>query len=102
MQFMVRYRDRDGAGELRKQHRKAHTEFRRSLGANRLLSGPLLAEDCTTPVGSLLIIEAESLAVARTLAASDPFVALGALELVDLVPMEVRIVNPVPGGGKGE
>ena len=102
MQFMVRYRDREGAGELRKQHRKAHTDYRRSLGANRLMSGPLLAEDCTTPVGSLLIIEAADLAAARTVATSDPFVALGALELVELVPMEVRIVNPVPGGGKSD
>ena len=102
MQFMVRYRDRDGAGELRKQHRQAHTDYRRSLGSNRLMSGPLLAEDCATPVGSLLIVEAESLAAARHLATSDPFVKLGALELVELVPMEVRIVNPVPGGGKRE
>ena len=101
MQFMVRYRDREGAGELRKQHRKAHTEYRRSLGLNRLMSGPLLAEDCATPVGSLLIIEAADLAAARIIATGDPFIALGALELVELVPMEVRIVNPVPGG-KGE
>ena len=99
---MVRYRDREGAGELRKRHRTAHTEYRRSLGANRLMSGPLLAEDCTTPVGSLLIIEAADLAAARAVATGDPFVALGALELVELVPMEVRIVNPVPGGGKSE
>jgi uncharacterized protein YciI len=102
MQFMVRYRDRAGAGELRKQHRQAHTDYRRSLGANRLMSGPLLAEDCKTPVGSLLIIEAENLAAARAVATSDPFVTLGALELVELVPMEVRIVNPVPRGGRGE
>jgi uncharacterized protein len=102
MQFMVRYRDRDGAGALRKQHRQAHTDYRRSLGANRLMSGPLLAEDCATPIGSLLIIEADSLAAARSIATGDPFLALGALELVELVPMEVRIVNPVPGGGKHE
>jgi len=102
MQFMVRYRDREGAGALRKQHRQAHTEYRRSLGSNRLMSGPLLAEDCSTPVGSLLIIEAADLAAARKIATADPFVALGALELVELVPMEVRIVNPVLGGGKRE
>src|SRR5258706_6020023 len=101
MQFMVRYRDREGAGELRKQHRKAHTEYRRSMGANRLLSGPLLAEDCATPVGSLLIIEAEDLAAARALATGDPFVALGALELLEVVPMEVRIVNPPPATARG-
>ena len=102
MQFMVRYRDREGAGELRKQHRKAHTEYRRSLGPHRLMSGPLLAEDCATPVGSLLIIEAPDLAAARAVATADPFVKLGCLELVELVPMEVRIVNPVPGGGHRE
>ena len=102
MQFMVRYRDREGAGELRKQHRAEHTNYRRSLGADRLMSGPLLAEDCKTPIGSLLIIEAADLAAARAVATSDPFVALGALELVELVPMEVRIVNPVPGGVKAD
>jgi hypothetical protein len=94
MQFMIRYRDREGAAELRKQHRAEHTNFRRSLGAKRVLSGPLMADDCTTPVGSLLILEADTLDAARDLAQSDPFVRLGALDLVELVPMEVRIVNP--------
>jgi uncharacterized protein YciI len=94
MHFMIRYRDREGAAELRREHRAAHTNFRRSLGAKRLLSGPLLADDCTTPVGSLLILEADDLDAARALAASDPFVTLGALDLVELVPLEVRIVNP--------
>lgn len=93
MQFMLRYRDREGAGDVRRQHRQAHTDYRRSLGTQRLLSGPLLAADCTTPVGSLLIIEAESLAAARKIATDDPFVALGALELLEIVPMEVRIAR---------
>jgi hypothetical protein len=94
MQFMIRYRDREGAAQLRQLHRAEHTNFRRSLGTKRVLSGPLMADDCTTPIGSLLILEAESLDAARDLAQSDPFVTLGALDLVELVPMEVRIVNP--------
>jgi uncharacterized protein YciI len=63
--------------ELRPIHRPAHLDNLRPLvRAGRVrFAGPLL--EGGSPVGSLVLFEAEDLAAARSFAASDPYVVHG-------------------------
>lgn len=65
------------APELRPIHRPAHLDNLRPLvRAGRVrFAGPLL--EGGAPVGSLVIFEADDLAAARRIAASDPYVVHG-------------------------
>ena len=75
--FVFQGLDRPGALEVRKATRPAHLEWVRGLGARVKVGGPLLAEDGATPVGSLIVIEAETLDEARTIFAQDPYALAG-------------------------
>jgi hypothetical protein len=75
--FALIGRDGPRAPELRQAHRPAHLEHLRPLAAAGRVrfAGPLLERGA--PVGSLVVFEAEGLAAARALAASDPYVVHG-------------------------
>jgi hypothetical protein len=79
--------------ELRKIHRPAHLANLEPLEAEGRIpfAGPLLDPD-GNPVGSAIVIEAESLEAARGIAASDPYVAEGIFERYELY--ETRAVFP--------
>lgn len=83
MQFVVQYLDRPDTGGLRAGHRSAHIAYRRDLGSRLLLAGPLLSA-AGTPVGSLVILEAESLAEAQQTATADPYAALGVFREINV------------------
>jgi len=70
----------DGA-DLRKLHRPAHLEGLEGLAAAGRIrhAGPLLDES-GTPVGSVVVFEADGLAEAREIAARDPYVTCGIFE----------------------
>ncbi len=70
--------------EIRKTTRPAHLEWIASLGARKRLAGPLLAEDGASSIGSMLIIEAETLAEARAAYAADPYAKAGLWERADI------------------
>ncbi|MEO1292108.1 MAG: YciI family protein [Pseudomonadota bacterium] len=51
-----------------------------------VFAGPVLADDEETMTGSLIVIEAESLAAARAWAEQDPYKAAGLFDRVDIRP----------------
>ena len=79
--------------ELRKLHRPAHLDHVAPLDAlgHIIHAGPLLDES-GDPIGSILIIRAESLDSARALAARDPYVVEGIFERHEV--HETRTVFP--------
>jgi uncharacterized protein YciI len=79
--------------ELRKIHRPAHIESLEPLEAEGRIrfAGPLLDPD-GNPVGSVIVLEAESLEAARDIAARDPYVARGIFERHEVY--ETRVVFP--------
>ena len=79
--------------ELRKIHRPAHLANLEPLEAEGRIrfAGPLLDPD-GNPVGSAIVIEAESLEAARGIAARDPYIAEGIFERHELY--ETRAVFP--------
>ncbi|PZT72572.1 MULTISPECIES: YciI family protein [unclassified Streptomyces] len=94
--------DAPGSAELRAAQRPAHSARLRAASVRPVLYGPLTAEDGTTAVGSLIVIEAADRAEAEEFATGDPFAVSGVWERVDVrafVPSErspVRIGTDTP------
>lgn len=81
--------------ERRRAARPAHLAWIGDLGARVKLAGPMLAADGETPCGTLIVVEAASLADAEALAAADPYAAAGVFASQDVRPFN-WIVN-APG-----
>ena len=91
MLFVIIGHDTRDAKEKRPLHRPAHLAHLEPLSqAGRvILAGPL-----TDGAGSLIVIEAESLGAAWQIVGSDPYVANGIFERVEVHPF-VRVF-PTP------
>jgi uncharacterized protein len=69
-------RDREGSAEARARIRPAHLESLRPLAPRIRFAGPLRDEH-GAPRGSVIVLEATSLAEAREIAARDPYATNG-------------------------
>ncbi|NBC88207.1 MAG: hypothetical protein GVX90_01695 [Alphaproteobacteria bacterium] len=78
--------DKPNASELRQQTRETHLEHLRVNAGAIVSAGPLLGDDGSTPVGSLLIVEAESLDAARAMMEADPYAKAGLFEWINVYP----------------
>jgi len=84
MLFMLIAHDKEGALELRKGTRAAHLDYWREIaGKNVLFGGPLLSAD-EKPFGSVLVVEADDEAAARTMFEADPYVTEGVFEMMSV------------------
>ena len=97
MPYAVHYLDKTDAGDIRQQHREAHIAYRKGLGGNLLLAGPLLSED-GKPVGSLVMLEAGSLEEAKRIAQSDPYAAAGLFYQILVHGYKIMAMNLPPRG----
>lgn len=92
--FVYQGRDSERGLELRKHHREKHLAHISVLDeAGRIrFAGPLIDAD-QNPCGSLIVLEAESLAAAREVAENDPYLLEGVFESVEV--FETKAVFPV-------
>jgi uncharacterized protein YciI len=79
--------------EVRLANRPDHLAWLESLGSRMKAAGPFL-DASEKPSGSLVVIEAESLAAAQALAAQDPYAKAGLFAAVDIRPWKWLIKNP--------
>ena len=75
--FVFHGLDRVDGLEVRKATRPAHLAWIETLAPRVKIGGPMLADDGQTPVGSMLVVEAETLEAAKTLFAADPYALAG-------------------------
>jgi uncharacterized protein YciI len=85
MLFAMIARDKPGSVERRLAARPKHLQHLDSLGQRLRLAGALLDAD-GNPEGSLVVVEAETLAAATALLNADPFVAEGIFASVEIKP----------------
>ncbi|NQE62149.1 YciI family protein [Caulobacter sp. RHG1] len=78
--FVVYCKDKPGALETRVATRPTHLDYLNGSTAVKA-AGPLL-DDAGSPIGSLLIIEADDKAAVQTLVDNDPYTAAGLFESV--------------------
>ena len=69
--------DQPGSGELRQAMRPTHKAYLAEMQERIAFAGPLLADDGTTMVGSLLVIDFPSRQAAEAWLAQEPFVQAG-------------------------
>lgn len=86
MQFALICRDVEDGFELRKQTRPAHLEFLESQ--NVRFAGPMLSDDQTKPIGSIVVIECGDLDTAKAIAAQDPYSKAGLFQSVSVHPFK--------------
>ncbi len=93
MHFAVHCRDRPGALALRLEKYLEHRAYLEAASVRTVISGPLVAEDGQTMIGSLFILEAPSLADVEAFNRDDPFAKAGVWETVLIHPFVMRVDN---------
>ena len=95
MLFALLCKDKPGHLNVRMETRPTHVEYLNKLNAEGKLAiaGPFLDAD-GKPNGSLVIIEAEDLNAAKTIADNDPYAKTGLFASVEIRPWNWGIKNP--------
>jgi uncharacterized protein YciI len=91
--YAIHALDHAGALDRRLAHYEAHKAYLGGpLPVRIVVSGPLLAEDGETMIGSLFIVEAPDRAAVEAFHAADPFKAAGIWARVEITGFRMRQV----------
>lgn len=93
MRFVVHCVDKPDALPLRLAHYEAHKAHLASGRVATVVSGPLLADDGETMVGSLFIFEADRKEDVVAFNRADPFARAGVWATVHIHPFHMRVDN---------
>jgi uncharacterized protein len=85
--------DKPGGLELRASVRTEHLAYLDSLGT-ALKGAGAFTDEAGQPTGSLVLVEAASMADIKLIAANDPYAKAGLFAVVDIRPWSWRIKNP--------
>jgi len=94
VRFVLFCEDKADAEALRLETREAHLAYVATKREMIRLAGPLLSDDGEHMVGSMFVIEAESIEDVRALNAGDPYTRAGLFGRVTIHPF--RQVVPPP------
>jgi uncharacterized protein len=87
MLFVATCVDKPDSADKRMENRAAHLAYLNGLGSRVKIGGALLAaEDHRTPIGSMIVFEAESEDDVLALLAKDPYSLAGLFESVSVKP----------------
>lgn len=92
MQYALVAYDKPNALQRRLDVRPDHLKHLESLGDKLVLAGPFLDEQGNM-VGSIVVVEADSLAEAEAALRSDPFVLNGVFDSMTIKPFRIGINN---------
>ena len=76
MLFIIESMDKSGALDLRLKTREKHLQYLDSLGEKLILAGPFLDKN-EKPNGSMIIIRADNISEAKSIADKDPYKQVG-------------------------
>jgi uncharacterized protein len=93
MHYVVHCLDHDGAVDKRLANYDAHKAYLAAAPVKTVISGPLLADDEQTMIGSCFVLEADSLAEVEAFNANDPFAKVGLWKTVSIRPFSKRVDN---------
>ncbi|MBB5753471.1 YciI family protein [Prosthecomicrobium pneumaticum] len=92
MHFVALCEDKPNGLSLRTEVRPVHLDYLKTVPIR--IAGPFLAEDGETMVGTLYVIEADSLAEAQKIVDEDPFTKAGLFSSVTVRPWRWGIGKP--------
>lgn len=93
MYYVIHCLDHAGAVEKRLEHYEAHRVYLAAAKIKTLISGPLLADDETTMIGSCFIVEATNLDEVKAFNSQDPFAKAGIWQTVSIRAFNKRVDN---------
>jgi len=91
MHYVIHCLDHDGAVEKRLANYEDHKAYLGSAPVKTVISGPLLADDEETMIGSCFLIEADTLAEVEAFNANDPFKKVGLWKSISIRPFSKRV-----------
>lgn len=80
MLFSIKIYDKPGSQKLRDIHRQAHLNYLKRFDGQTLFAGPFLAEDNTTELGSMRLLDFPGRAAAEKHVAEEPYLLGGCQE----------------------
>jgi hypothetical protein len=86
MLFVFHCLDKRDHAAVRAENRQAHLDYLKGYTDRIFAVGPLLSEDTAQMVGSLLILDFETLADAQRFAAGDPYAKADLFDTVSIRP----------------
>ena len=96
MRFAIHCLDGEGAVATRLSLYETHKAYLTAAERVRMvISGPLLAEDGETMIGSLFVVDAEDRAAVEAFVAADPFQRGGVWAEVSIHRFHMRVDNRV-------
>jgi uncharacterized protein YciI len=93
MHYVIHCLDRPGSVEKRLAHYDAHKAYLADPPVKIVISGPLVAEDGQTMIGSCFLVEADSLAAVEAFNQADPFRKIDLWEQISIHPFLKRMDN---------
>ncbi len=93
MHFVIHCLDAPDGAPRRAANYDAHKAYLAAARVNTVISGPLLADDGTSMIGSLFVVEADSKAAVEAFNAADPFSAAKVWAEVHIHPFLKRVDN---------
>jgi uncharacterized protein YciI len=93
MHYVIHCLDYPDAVEKRLAHYEAHKAYLASASMKTVISGPLLADDEETMIGSCFVVEAGSLAEVEAFNRNDPFAKADLWKTVSIRPFNKRVDN---------
>ena len=93
MHYVIHCLDYPGAIQRRLDHYDAHKAYLGAAVIKTVISGPLMADDETTMIGSCFVVEAAGLDEVRAFNAADPFAKAGLWQTVSIRPFLKRVDN---------
>jgi uncharacterized protein len=93
MHYVIHCLDHDGAVNKRLEHYEAHKAYLGDAAMKTVISGPLMADDETTMIGSCFVVEAANLAEVEAFNSADPFAKAGLWKTVSIRPFLKRVDN---------
>ena len=93
MHFTIHCLDKQGAVQERLANYEAHKTYLGKASVRIVISGPLLAPDLETMIGSFFLVEAEAQAEVQAFHDADPFKKAGIWERVSIHPFLKRMDN---------
>lgn len=93
MKVAVHCLDHPGAQTLRLENYEAHKAYLSAGKVKTVISGPLLAEDGATMIGSLFVFEAGSIAEVEDFNRNDPFNNAGIWAEISIREFNLRVDN---------
>lgn len=95
MHYIIHCLDKPDSVAMRRENYEAHKAYLASATIKMIISGPLLADDEETMIGSCFLIEADSLKDVEAFNRADPFYKVDLWEQISIRPFNKRVDNRV-------